>query len=41
VAAYTGAGVGELLLPDFTMPDPGRKRATYDLFINEVAPHVR
>ena len=41
VAAYTAAGVDELLLPDFTMPDPGRKRATYDLFINEVAPHVR
>ena len=41
VAAYAEAGVHELLLPDFTMPDPGRKRATYDLFINEVAPHVR
>ena len=41
VAAYQAVGVGELILPDFTMPDAGRKRATYDLFINEVAPHVR
>ena len=41
VNAYKQAGVSELLVPDFTMPDPARKRDALDLFINEVAPHFR
>ena len=41
VARYQEAGVGELILPDFTMPDPGRKRDMLDLFINQVAPEFR
>jgi alkanesulfonate monooxygenase SsuD/methylene tetrahydromethanopterin reductase-like flavin-dependent oxidoreductase (luciferase family) len=41
VARYQEAGVGELILPDFTMPDPSRKRDMLDLFINEVAPAFR
>ena len=41
VARYQHAGVGELILPDFTMPDPSRKRDMLDLFINEVAPAFR
>jgi alkanesulfonate monooxygenase SsuD/methylene tetrahydromethanopterin reductase-like flavin-dependent oxidoreductase (luciferase family) len=41
VARYQDAGVSELILPDFTMPDPGRKRDMLDLFINEVAPTFR
>ncbi|HEX9259091.1 MAG TPA: LLM class flavin-dependent oxidoreductase, partial [Acidimicrobiales bacterium] len=41
VAAYAAAGVDELILPDFTMPDPIRKREMFDLFITEVAPAFR
>ena len=39
VGRYADVGIGELILPDFTMPDPARKRQAMDLFINEVAPH--
>jgi alkanesulfonate monooxygenase SsuD/methylene tetrahydromethanopterin reductase-like flavin-dependent oxidoreductase (luciferase family) len=41
VAAYGAAGVDELIVPDFTMPDPARKRETFDLFITEVATAFR
>ena len=41
VGQYQDAGVTELLLPDFTLPHPGRKREALDLFITEVAPHFR
>jgi F420-dependent oxidoreductase-like protein len=41
VGRYRAAGVAELLIPDFTMPDPARKRDVLDLFINEVAPSFR
>jgi F420-dependent oxidoreductase-like protein len=41
VRRYRDAGVDELLIPDFTMPDPARKRDVLDLFINEVAPSFR
>jgi alkanesulfonate monooxygenase SsuD/methylene tetrahydromethanopterin reductase-like flavin-dependent oxidoreductase (luciferase family) len=34
---YAAAGVDELIVPDFTMPDPGRKRETMEQFMNEVA----
>jgi F420-dependent oxidoreductase-like protein len=41
MGAYRDAGVDELIIPDFNLGDPSRKRATMDLFINEVVPHVR
>ncbi len=41
VGRYQDIGVGELILPDFTLPDPARKRDALDLFITEVAPHFR
>jgi F420-dependent oxidoreductase-like protein len=41
MGAYRDAGVEEILIPDFNLGDPSRKRATMDLFINEVVPHVR
>jgi F420-dependent oxidoreductase-like protein len=41
VARYREVGVDELILPDFTMPDPARKRDTLDLFIERVATAVR
>lgn len=41
MGAYREAGVDEVLIPDFNLGDPARKRATLDLFINEVVPHVR
>jgi F420-dependent oxidoreductase-like protein len=41
MGAYKEAGVDEILIPDFNLGDPSRKRATMDLFINEVVPHVR
>jgi hypothetical protein len=41
VGRYQEVGVGELILPDFTLPDPSRKREALDLFITEVAPHFR
>jgi F420-dependent oxidoreductase-like protein len=34
---YAAAGVDELIVPDFTMPDPVRKRETMEQFMNEVA----
>jgi F420-dependent oxidoreductase-like protein len=40
VHAYADAGVGELIVPDFTMPDPARKRETMEQFMNEVAASV-
>jgi F420-dependent oxidoreductase-like protein len=41
VARYADAGVGELVVPDFNLPDPARKRAVLDLFMSEVVPHYR
>jgi F420-dependent oxidoreductase-like protein len=41
MGAYRDAGVDEILIPDFNLGDPSRKRATMDLFISEVVPHVR
>ena len=38
VQAYAAAGVDELIVPDFTMPDPARKRDTLSQFMAEVAP---
>ena len=37
VAAYAEAGVEELIIPDFNLGrDPGRKRETMDLFMEQV-----
>jgi F420-dependent oxidoreductase-like protein len=36
VAAYEEAGVDELIIPDFNMRDPSRKRETMDLFMEHV-----
>ncbi len=36
VAAYEEAGVDELIIPDFNMRDPSRKRETMDLFMEQV-----
>lgn len=41
MGAYREAGVDEILIPDFNLGEPSRKRDTMDLFINEVVPHVR
>ena len=41
MGAFREAGVDEVLIPDFNLGDPARKRATLDLFVNEVVPHVR
>lgn len=38
--AYQAAGVSELIVPDFTMPDPARKRETIEKFMVEVAARV-
>jgi F420-dependent oxidoreductase-like protein len=38
VAAYREAGVAELIIPDFNLRDPGRKRETMDLFMEQVVP---
>ena len=40
VGAYAAAGVDELIIPDFTMPDPDRKRETLERFMVEVAAPV-
>lgn len=40
VNGYAAVGVGELLVPDFTMPDPARKREILSMWMEEVAPHV-
>ena len=37
VQQYAAAGVHELIVPDFTMPDPARKREVMEQFVNEVA----
>jgi alkanesulfonate monooxygenase SsuD/methylene tetrahydromethanopterin reductase-like flavin-dependent oxidoreductase (luciferase family) len=37
VGAYADAGVDELIIPDFNLGPPERRRATMDLLINEVA----
>ena len=37
VQQYAAAGVHELIVPDFTMPDPTRKREVMEQFVNEVA----
>ena len=39
VRAYVDAGVDELIVPDFTLGPPERKRATLDRFIEDVAVH--
>ena len=41
VAAYADAGVDELIVPDFTLGSPERKRDAYDQFIEEVAAPFR
>lgn len=40
VAAYAGAGVDELIIPDFSLGVPSRRRETLDLFHQEIARHV-
>ena len=35
-AAYEAAGVDELIIPDFNLRDPSRKRETMDLFMEQV-----
>ncbi|HEY1282224.1 MAG TPA: LLM class F420-dependent oxidoreductase [Acidimicrobiales bacterium] len=37
VAAYAQAGVDELIIPDFNLGPPSRRRDTMELFMNEVA----
>ena len=37
VQQYAAAGVHELIVPDFTMPDPTRKREVMEQFVSEVA----
>jgi F420-dependent oxidoreductase-like protein len=41
VSAYRDAGVDELIVPDFTLQEPARKRDTLDLFMERVAAQVR
>jgi F420-dependent oxidoreductase-like protein len=41
VAAYADAGVDELIVPDFNLGDPSRRRDTLDHFNDEVAAHFR
>ncbi|MCB1261371.1 MAG: hypothetical protein KDB33_13450, partial [Acidimicrobiales bacterium] len=41
VAAYRDAGVDELIVPDFTMPDPTVRHRVLDLLIERVAPAFR
>jgi F420-dependent oxidoreductase-like protein len=36
MAAYRDAGVDEVIIPDFNLSDPSRKRDTLDLFMTEV-----
>ena len=38
VQSYVDVGVNEIILPDFTLPDPARKRDTLSQFMAEVAP---
>lgn len=41
VAGYRDAGVDELIIPDFNLPDPAGRHEALDLFQAEVAPHLR
>ncbi|MDQ3147084.1 MAG: LLM class F420-dependent oxidoreductase [Actinomycetota bacterium] len=41
VGEYAEAGVDELIVPDFNLGRPERRRAAYDTFIAEVAPAFR
>jgi alkanesulfonate monooxygenase SsuD/methylene tetrahydromethanopterin reductase-like flavin-dependent oxidoreductase (luciferase family) len=41
VGRYRDAGVGELIVPDFTLGPMPRRKETCDLLINEVASHFR
>jgi F420-dependent oxidoreductase-like protein len=41
VAAYAEAGVDELIVPDFTLGEPARRRDTLDAFLEGVAPAFR
>ncbi|MBK5222565.1 MAG: TIGR03560 family F420-dependent LLM class oxidoreductase [Acidimicrobiia bacterium] len=41
VAAYRDAGVDELIVPDFTLPQGAAKRELMDTFIEQVAPEFR
>jgi F420-dependent oxidoreductase-like protein len=41
VGRYRDAGADELVVPDFTFGPLERAKDTYDLFIEEVAPHFR
>lgn len=41
IAEYQEAGVGEFIVPDFTLGTGEQRRAVLDTFINEVAPHFR
>ncbi len=41
VAAYRDAGVDELIVPDFTMPEPTVRHRVLDLLIERVAPAFR
>jgi F420-dependent oxidoreductase-like protein len=36
VAGYQEAGIDELIIPDFNLPDPAHKRATMDMFMERV-----
>ncbi|HUR76841.1 MAG TPA: LLM class flavin-dependent oxidoreductase, partial [Acidimicrobiales bacterium] len=41
IGAYQDAGADEIIVPDFTMGGPQRRKDTCDLFINEVASSFR
>jgi F420-dependent oxidoreductase-like protein len=41
VAAYAGAGLNELIVPDFTLGSGARKLEALDRFVDEVAPAFR
>jgi F420-dependent oxidoreductase-like protein len=41
MGAYRDAGVGEFIVPDWTMGSMSRRKDTLDLFMTEVAPQVR
>jgi F420-dependent oxidoreductase-like protein len=41
VGQYRDAGADELIIPDFTLGSMARRRETCDLFITEVASHLR
>ena len=41
MAAYRDAGADEFIVPDFNLGPTARRKDTLDLFITEVAPHLR